>query len=265
MKRNYLIILFLILSLFLSSVSLFGKEIEVVLSTDDTPGYPYIIGEGKDYDWIKPGIEIELYQRMAKMLDLKIKFIRRPWARCLNDLEVGEVDGIFPASFKEKRLKMGQYPMKNGKVDESKKTRDNTYYFYKLKDSPVNWDGKNFKYLTKSVGATRGWAIVDNLKKMGVKVEETNSPEQDLEKMLVGRIDGAASLETVMDVYLKSNKERYKNIIKVPIPLRKKPYYLMLSHQFVNKHPKLSQKMWNTIAEIRKSQWFIDIFKKYME
>lgn len=64
------------------------------------------------------------------------------------------------------------------------------------------------------------------------------------------------------DSLLKIAPEKFKRIVKVTPPIKTKPYYLMLSHQFVKKHPQLAEKIWDTIEIIRESQ-FDRISAKY--
>ena len=54
----------------------------LVWVTDNTPGGHYIVGGGTGFDKEKPGIEIELYRMVAKILGFELKFQRLPWNRC---------------------------------------------------------------------------------------------------------------------------------------------------------------------------------------
>lgn len=236
---------------------------DLVFATDDTPGPPYIIGGGTEFNWDKPGIELEIYQAVAKKLDLNIKYVRIPWARCLSSLEHGKVDGIFPASFKTKRLKLGVYPMMNGKDDDKRKSRDNSYSLYVLKDTKVQWDGKNITGLTGPIGAPIGWAIVGTLKDKGLAVEELPDPFQSLQMLNRKRLQAITSIDAVMEAYQQNNPQVFENVIKLTPPLQAKPYYLMLSHQFVDENPDLAENIWNSIAEFKKTKTYQEIVAKY--
>ena len=89
--------------------------------TDNTPGGNYIVGEGCRFQEEKPGIEIELYRLTAKRLNFSLRLKRMPWKQCLEQLGSNQVDGIFPASYKAERGKIGVYPMRDGVVDTSRK------------------------------------------------------------------------------------------------------------------------------------------------
>ena len=74
------------------------------------------------------------------------------------------------------------------------------------------------------------------------------------ELVLVAFIDADISISHIL-VDAGLNKDvLLKSIEKVFPPLKTKPYYLMLSRQFKNKHPELSEKIWDTIATLREER-----------
>ena len=233
--------------------------------TDDTPGDPYIIGAGTNFNTDLPGIEIELYREVAKQLNLDVTFKRVPWKRALKLIEYNKVQGIFPASFKEKRKKIGVYPMKDGHVDTTRKTRNNAYYLYKMKSNPISFNGSTFENVSGMIGVPLGWAIVDDLRKLQIEVKELPVHENSLDILVRKRINGFVCLETVIDSYIKRNPIKYSDVVKVSWPIWEKPYYLIQSHAFVNANPKLAQKIWDTILTIKKSEAFNNIVDKYLE
>lgn len=120
--------------------------------TDNTPGGHYINGGGTGFHPEKPGVEIELYRMVGVKLGLDIRFRRLPWNLCLKQIQHNKVDGVFPASFKPGRTKIGVYPMKNGRVDPGRRTRNNAYYLYTLKSEAL---------------ATRIWDTIHDIKQSG--------------------------------------------------------------------------------------------------
>ncbi len=262
MKKFYFTI---ILAMFgLCFLSLASAE-PLIWVTDDTPGDPYIIGGGTTFNADLPGIEIEIYREVAKQLNLDIKFKRMPWKRCLKLIEYNQVQGVFPASFKEKRMKIGVYPMKDGRVDITRKTRNNAYYLYKMKSTPISFTGGAFKNVNGMIGAPLGWAIVDDLKKLQVEVKELPIHENSLDILVRKGINGFVCLETVFDGYIKRNSTKYYDIVKVSPPISEKPYYLIQSHAFVDANPELARKIWDTIIAIKESEAFSSIVDKYLE
>ena len=180
-------------------------------------------------------------------------------------LEYNMVDGVFPASFKVERLKIGVYPMVDGRPDSSKKTRENGYALYTHKRSALTWDGKNFHNVTGAIAVPSGWAVVDELKAIGLELKELSIHEHSLELLLQGRVEGFICLESVFDSYIKSRPKHYSDIRKHAPLIWEKPYYLMLSHKFVEEHPQVANDIWETIKEIRQSDEFQSIMSKYVE
>ncbi len=237
----------------------------LVWVTDDTPGGNYIIGGGPEFQRKNPGIEIELYQLVAEILSLDVRLERRPWNLCLHLIEQNKVDGIFPASFKSSRTKIGTYPMKNGKVDTTRKTRNNGYFLYKLKKDPIHWDGHEFKNVSGLVGIPLGWSIAEDLKPKYHFIREETVNRKTPKLLIHKRLQGFVCLETVFDAYLEKYPNDYGNIEKVKPPIWEKPYYLMLSHKFTRNRPKLAEQIWDTIKAVKQTKRYSSIVKRYVD
>lgn len=249
---------------FFPAYQLFAEPL--LLVTDNTPGGNYITGDGTTFDDERPGIEIELYKMVAEKLNLQLTLKRMPWKLCLQQLEYNKVDGIFPASFNIDRMKTGHYPMKGGLVDPSRKTRNNAYYLYTMRGSPLSWNGSDFNGLSGSIGVPQGWAIAEELKNKGVPIKELPLHNKTPDLLVLKRLQGFICLETVFDYYLEHEpKNKYKNIVKEKLPIWKKPYYLMLSRQFVEKEPETAENIWNAIKEIKKTEAFSRLVNKYLK
>jgi polar amino acid transport system substrate-binding protein len=242
----------------------FANDVELIFGFQDSSNYPFQTGEGSEINWQKPGLAVEMLQMVGKRLNINISFKRFPWKRGLYQLKTASIDGLFSASYNTERLEFGAYPMKNGKINESRRSYDNSYYLYKHKDSTVSWDGERFSNLSnQGLASIRGFSIVNDLRKRGLKVNEFNNTIKCLEMLVIKRVDGVASLELATDSILKNNTLEFENIEKVSPALKRKPYYLMLSHQFTERHPDLAEAIWKTISEIRTSDDFKQLLGKY--
>ncbi len=263
-KRKLIGILFGILVIFLAHNALAASR-QLLFAYQNTSNFPFATGEGNEIIPEKPGIAVELIMLTAKKLNIEITLKRLPWKRGLTSLKDGEIDGLFNSSFKSTRVEFGCYPMKEGRVDKTKKSYSNTYVLYKMKGSSVAWNGKTVDNLKQAVGVPSGFSIADDLRKIGVKIEEAKSTTINLKKLLKGRIDGVAALESAADFILETNKKEFANIVKIPLALKSKEYYLMLSHQFVENNPQLAEDIWRTIALHRESIEFNKLKAKYYE
>ncbi len=246
-----------------------AMAVSLRLATDDTPGNPWIMGGGSAFHNESPGIEIELYRIMADRLSLTLHLVRLPWKRCLNDLEHGRLDGIFPTSFKPERLSIGVYPTRNGKIDPSRESRESSYHLYCRATSPIDWDGQAFVNLSqmgrRTIGVPLAWSIATELRGMGIDLLEKPSPMELLVILEKGGLAGVVCLDTVIDTYIAQSPHRFTAIKKVFPPVAQKAYFLMLSNHFVGRYPHLSQKIWDTIAAIRTDPTFNAVMDRYMQ
>jgi len=217
----------------------------------DTPLYPYYIGHGQLIP-DNPGVSIELVKLLEKKVPgLKVELARMPWKRCLLSLKQGSADALV-ASFRPERQENGVYPTRpDGRPDPSRRMETHNYVLYKRKSSTLSWNGKRFDRVDGAIGAPLGNSIVEDLRGHGVTVEESQSFVNNLRKLLAGRLAGVATLETVGDFQL--GRSQYTEVVKMSPVLASKDYYLMFSHQFIDKHPRLANDIWKALAEIRTS------------
>ena len=95
-----------------------------------------------------------------------------PWKRCLTKMRKNQVDGVFNASFKEKRQKMGVYPFVGGKLSEIRGTHSSNYVLYRPIGKNVSWNGKGFDNLNTPIVVERGFSIKDDIEKLGIKTHQ---------------------------------------------------------------------------------------------
>ncbi len=142
----------------------------LTIAAVDKPSVPFLLAEGKQFDWQKPGITLEVLQRIEQRLGLEFDYRRLPWARCLKMVENDQAQAIFHSSFKPERALYGAYPMRDGQLDTSRSLMTLSYVLYKRKDSNLDWDGQNLSGLNGPIATGIKYAIVDDLKKLGAPV-----------------------------------------------------------------------------------------------
>jgi len=261
---SMIFLLFVICSkTFFVPATLQAEDITFHVGYEDTQQPPYYLGE---YTVLKqnPGVAVEMIQMLEeKIAGLKIQLHRYPWIRCTQYLEDGRLDGIFNASFKKERLRIGHYPWKQGEVNSDQRITTISYALYVHNDSPIEWDGKVLNSLGKgTIGAPRGYSIVGDLRSQGIIVEEVNTSEQIMTMLNHGRIAAGALQVVTADTILQNDSELAASIHKIEPSLAEKPYYLLISKQFYDAHPEVAQQIWKAIAELR-LEHFGEILKKY--
>ena len=211
-----------------------------------------------------PGPALSSSSCSSEELGLRLVIKRLPWKRALElELKNGTVDGLFPVSYRKEREDFGTLPMKEGKADEGRSMFVSSYHFYKLRTSPLDWDGRTLRHLDGAIGASRGYSIVDDLKLMGYKVEESDDGRKDLRRLTQGWLGAIAALESAEDHLLEASAEFSGLVVKVQPPISKKHYYLMLSRQFVASNPELAQRIWDKCKELRDRE-LPRILRKYL-
>lgn len=263
MKKVIIILLCISVVFIVKLNSNLHAKTNIILACENTEQFPYFIGKSLKIKKINPGITIEILQLVGKRLNINIVFQRYPWKRCLNNLKHNIVDGIFNSSFKKERLVMGKYPMKNGKVDKSRKIEVRKYIIYKHLKSKVTWDGKNLILPGNKISAVLGYSIISDLEKKGLTVIEGRNTLMNLLNVQNRNISATAELASSSKFIIQKHKSKLPDIVEVKPPLKVKPYYLMLSHKFVKSNPKLAKKIWNEIRNIRNSVDYQNIKKKY--
>ena len=94
---------------------------------------------------------------------MKVKYTRKPWKRCLDDLSKSTVDAVV-GSYHIEREKIGVFPKLNGEVDRQRAISIHAMCFLKYKNSTFSWDGENIKGENKVIAVTAGYMIIKVLK-----------------------------------------------------------------------------------------------------
>lgn len=226
------------------------------LAADKPPVMKFCHEDVDVYPWVlkdRPGLNVIHMRAVEQKLGIKFEITPLPWRRCQEELREGKVDGIFAASYKTERLEIGHYPMTADKTDATRAMMYDGYSLYRLKGSTAQWDGSKLS-VAGSVGAQPGYSIIDQLKQLGVRVDDgTKTADDNLKKLLGGRVEAVALQTLEGDNSLANNPEFASKVEKVKPPLVDKPFFLMLSKQFVAKYGDFSKDIWKTLAEVRES------------
>ncbi len=231
-------------TLLLSSAA--SQELRIGYSDQELP--PFLMGAGNEQP-NPPGIHIELINQVAKELGMTVKYVRQPTKQGQNLIKNGTLDAYFSLSYQKERLVLGQFPMKNGKPDGVRRMHSLSYYLYKLKTNPISYDGKKIKNVSMAIGANLGYSIAEDIRKMGYAVEEVKSTDSNLKKLQLGRLCAFAGQDADTDALIEGNE--YKSIVKIPIPLASKDYFLVFSNQFVEQHGDVANRFWTKLGQIR--------------
>jgi polar amino acid transport system substrate-binding protein len=229
----------------------------------DTENTPRILGDGTSIDWSRPGITLELLKMVEKKVGIQFQFNRMPWKRCLYMVKNGLADGTFHASYNPERAKYGVYPMRDGKLNSTRAIYTNTYSLFVKKGSGVTWNGKTLGNVSRPIGTQLSYAIAEDLRKMGYDVEEESSATSNLEKLVAGRISAYADMDTIVENTLREYGQKYAAVETLSPPLNEKVYYLLISNKFYAAHPEVSERIWNAVRDVQKTDVYREMLRKY--
>jgi len=224
--------------------------------------FPIYTERGKEGNEM-PGLYFEMFKLLEEKMKVKFKFKRRPFKRCLLTLKSGRVDIMASVSFKKSRKKFGVYPMNNNKLLGYQRISEGSYYLYSLKSKGTIWDNKSLKSIKGIVGVKEGYSIAKDLIESNIKVKEMKGVEQLFSMLKKSYVKSVALHDSEGDMWLK--KRGFESLRKSNVPLKKKNYYLLISHQFHRRNRGLSQKIWDTLGRIRTSGNYQKIKSKYLE
>jgi len=228
-----------------------AQELTLQFAYEDKDIPPHFMGDGVAIPE-RPGIVPEAVRMLeSRVPGLKVQLKRIPWKRCLAELGEGKVDAIV-ASFHADRTGLGAYPMKDGQPDASLRFSRTRLYFYKLKTSPLAWDGTALKNLEGPVGAQFGYSVVADLQKKGIEVSTSYSALINFRNLAQKRLAAVAAHEDTGKSLLK--RQEFVEIVAVEPPISSKDYYLVLSHQFVQRNPERAKRIWQAAAAIRDNE-----------
>lgn len=223
------------------------------------------MGNGTEVPEEMPGTYIEMLRLVAQDLPIDLKLERYPWERCKANLRNNRVDAI-NSSYRESRAEIGVFPRTDdGSVDVSRRITDDTYRLYTLDNSMTRFDAKaqKFVFADRGISAPLGYSIVGDLRAAGNTIEENAGGVMSLMRMLAyNRISGVIAHDSQASFVLERNQELLKHVIATEPALAKKPYYILISKAFYQKHPKLSEAIWNKLQELREDE-LPKILKKY--
>lgn len=225
--------------------------------TENEDSYPWVL---KD----RPGLTLLLLQMVEKQVGSKIEVVPLPWKRCLEEVKAGTMDAVFKISFSAARqAELGNYPMADDKPDANRRILVDSYSLYRLKGAAVEWDGTVLKAVG-NVGAQSGFSVVDQLKGLGAKVDDSvRSADDNLKKLVAGRIVALALQTEEGDISVDANPEFKGKVERIKPFLVEKPYYLIFSKQFSAKNPDHTKEVWDAIGRVRESAEYKNVVKGF--
>lgn len=212
---------------------------------------PYSREDGKGYLQ-------QLMREVSKQLPVPIEVHVRPRKRCLAELQRGLSDGTM-GTFTLERATYLHYPMRDGKLDESRSAATADFRVYRMVGSQVGWDGRKFSGLADlAVGTQRGYVHAEQLKALGVPYDDgVDTAERNLAKLRAGRLAALVAMEVGVAGQLGADIEAVGPVFDRSV------IYVPTSKAFYQRQPQLVEQLWDRIRKVRESPTYQQYLQQY--
>ncbi len=211
---------------------------------------PFLLGvETTPQD--NPGILLELIQMAAAEVSVDVQFYRRPWKRCIADLEYGKSDALFAAIWKADREKWAVFPKADGRVDSSRSLWHVQYPIFVKRGTALTFDGVIFAGIQFGLSAPIGYVANDKLSEMAALAPGSHDIENGLKLVSLGRMDGYV-VETYIGRSTVSTLGLNDSITVLPVPFLEADWFLPVSHNYYQQHQETAEALWSALARVRR-------------
>lgn len=202
----------------------------------------------------EPGFLPDLIEQASKESNLNLVFYRRPWGRCMLDLEQGQAEGIFPLIWTAEREQWAAFPqLATGGLDPERYLWEGSYSIFVRYGSNLRWDGERFSQLKNGVAAPFGYVAQQRLNQLGIPGPQHISVEKGLALVALKRLDGYV-VDSLIGKYLIHKYGLNNDLTTLRVPFMSSKWYLALSKHFVRHHPDHAQELWTALEKIRHKQ-----------
>ena len=191
----------------------------------------------------QPGATIEHLRRATFEAGMSLELVRMPWLRCLQQLEDNSVDALV-AAYDESRAHYTRFPATaDGAPDPTRAINQLGLCLAYRYDNALPQKLQDNRPIT--VSRPLGYRPIPV--PPHTALVPAHSPAQALALVVSGRVYATTVLCQLNGV---DAKEQYLSRIPVLLlypPLYQSHGYLMLSQQFYQRHPQLSERLWQAL------------------
>lgn len=203
-----------------------------------------------------PGLMIEqLLMPSATQAGFRLELYRRPWNRCVSDMQNTLTDAILPAAWTKERESWGRFPgperNQTGRVDRTYAIWPVRYSIIVARDSPLEWDGNKFSNLQHGLGAPLGHLASQRLEELGALQSSSIRPKTALNMILHQRLDGYVLEELIAQALINQNGLQAQ-LKTLQLPLLQTDWYVPVTHKFYAAQPDRVWLFWENLVEQRR-------------
>ncbi|MEO1193502.1 MAG: transporter substrate-binding domain-containing protein [Pseudomonadota bacterium] len=199
---------------FAANASAAEKRLLKIAATEYPPYYSEALEDG--------GFMTEIITKAFSRegYDLTVRFL--PWKRALESTKRGEYDGLFTVWYRPEREEWFLF---------SEPLPANELGFFRQKDEAVSYE-KLEDLKGKTIGVVRGYASPAGFEEAGLKTAQAKDDEQNLAKLLRGRVD-LALIDRVVGTHIINTllPEAKEELVWVEPPVAVDIQYLVISKE----------------------------------
>lgn len=252
LSKKYCLFIFVFCIVLLLSQKAYSTKL--IFAAADTKPTAYSV-EG-----VQKGILVDIINEVFKRAGYDIEIKLLPWARCIEEVRLGRIDGIFSSYDLPERRSFLIFTKEVLIVQEQA--------FFVRNDSKITFDGDLKKLSNNSIGIITGTSYgprLDSAIKEGVfkKNDPTSSIESNLRKLIIKRVEIIPSYKHVV---LSTAKELgYLDKVKQLKPaIEAIPSYLAFSKNKAD-YAKIIKDYDTALLSMKKDGTYDAIFSKYLE
>ena len=217
---------------------------EVRVSLPNFEIAPFVLGT--DEVESPPGLLIEWTRNALTLAGCKPRIVikRRPPNRQFKELELGLLDVLPGFAFSANPDDQLVFPMKAGTANLDRVVMADTVSLYaRAGDHRVRWNGKQLQSANLRVGTSTGGASSEQIaRRYGWEFESAATPQEDLRKLIAGRVDVIMEPDVVLGTYLVGADALA--VRKLSPPAHATYRYAPVSKQFAAAYPEFTERFW---------------------
>ena len=223
---------------------------------EDKQLLPYYAGYGAAVPE-QAGATIEHLRRATAQVGIKLELVRLPWLRCLQQLEDNSIDALV-AAFDTTREHYTVYPKQpDGTPDPAKAINQLSLCLAYRYDNLLQQKLKNQSAITLS--RPLGYRPIPFPPQ--TTLVAAHSPEHALDLVISGRVDTTTVLCELNGIKAKEQHLEQLPVLLLYPALYRSDGYLMLSNDFYQRYPGLSEQLWQSLPATLNKARYLDYMK----
>jgi polar amino acid transport system substrate-binding protein len=209
--------------------------------------------------WSTPagkGLNFELLKRVEIHLNEHFIYSPKPWKRCINELRLGQVDGVIGAADSIERRAWSRIPqLPDGREDPARALFEDAALVFLRVGGQGSWDGQELAAPGKLVIVQSGYLVAQQLRDKGYLAHDSVKAAADALRMLASGSYDVAILQGLEASRLVREDPRFKGRIQqAALPYATVHLHLMVARATYERDPQRIEAIWQAIGTARQSR-----------